>query len=516
MSTDGTLCGASLHEGPVAALTGDRHSKEEPLSDDVPTGYNTPIPRKITTPDRVDTRIGELRFEDGVPTLDTTARLFDHLDFMRGVEVFLNCVPAASLEGLRRGMVELGRDACHKAAITDKLLDSNPLLLTGNTDTVYALVMLDIERDGPTVIEVPPGCGPGTVDDAWFRFVVDLGMPGPDRGAGGTYLIVAPGYAGERPDGWFVAESPSAVNLVILRGFLVDGKPDAAVQLFESGVRVYPLARRDNPPAMEWTSLSEAVVNTVHANDFSFYEEIAAVIAREPVEVIDAETRGVLASIGITKDAPFAPDDRMRRILTDAAAVGNGTARAMAFRSRDADFALYEDRRWMNPFPGGDYRFLRDGGVAGRYLDARTTFFYLATVNTPAMALKMVGRGSQYALATVDAQDNPLAGAASYRLRLPSGIPAADFWSVVVYDPQTRSELQTASPLPSLDSKRDHVEYNADGSIDVLFGPARPPALASNWIQTVPGKGWFAILRLYGPREGWFDGTWKPGDIEPD
>lgn len=486
------------------------------MSDTTPTGYNTPIPAKITTPDRVDTSIGELEFEDGMPTPDTTAKLFDHLDFLRGVEVFLNGVPAASLEGIRRGMLELGHDACHKAAITDQLLDSNPLLLTGNTDTVYALAMLDIERDGPTVIEVPPGCGPGTVDDAWFRFVVDLGMPGPDRGAGGTYLIVPPGYAGERPEGWFVAESPSAVNLVILRGFLLDGRPDAAVHLFRSGVRVYPLALRNNPPTMEWSSLSGAVVNTVHANDFSFYEEIAQVIAKEPVDVIDAETRGLLASIGITKDAPFAPDDRMRRILTDAAAVGNGTARAMAFRSRDTGFTLYEDRRWVNPFPGGDYRFLREGGAEGRYLDARTTFFYLATVNTPAMALKMVGRGSQYALATVDARDDPLSGAASYRLRLPAGIPAADFWSVVVYDPQTRSELQTASALPSLNSKRNRLEYNPDGSLDVVFGPNRPQTLAANWIQTVPGKGWFVILRLYGPLESWFDGTWKPGDIEPD
>ncbi|MFD5331339.1 DUF1254 domain-containing protein [Cellulosimicrobium cellulans] len=231
------------------------------------SGYNTPVPVQITTPDRVATSIGELRFDDGVPTAETTVRLYDHLDLLRGVEVFLNCVPAASLEGIRRGMVEVAGDACHQGVITDRLLDSDPLLLTGNTDTVYAIVMLDVERDGPTVIEVPPGCGPGTVDDAWFRFVVDLGAPGPDRGAGGTYLIVPPGYDGERPEGWFVAESPSAVNLVVLRGFLVDGRPDAAVQKFRSGVRVYPLSRRDDPPAMEWTSLSGVPVNTVHAND---------------------------------------------------------------------------------------------------------------------------------------------------------------------------------------------------------------------------------------------------------
>lgn len=477
--------------------------------------YNTPIPAQITTPDGVATSIGELHFVDGVPTHETTTKLFDHLDFSRGVEAFLNCVPAASLEAIRRGMVSVGCDACHKATITDRLLDSNPLFLTGNTDTVYAIAMLDIERDGPTVIEVPPGCGPGTVDDAWFRFVVDLGAPGPDRGAGGTYLIVPPGYDGERPEGWFVAESPSAVNLVILRGFLVDGRPDAALEVFTSGVKVYPLSSRDDPPAMEWTSISGAVVNTVHANDFSFFEEIAQVVAKEPIEVIDPETRGLLASIGITKDAAFAPDERMRRILADAAAVGNGTARAMGFRSREPEFFLYNDRRWVSPFPGGDYRFLRDGGRSGRFLDARTTFFYLATVNTPAMALKMVGRGSQYALATVDVDDAPLDGGKTYRLQLPADAPAADFWSVVVYDPQTRSELQTGQRLPSRNSKRDALAYNADGTVDIVFGPEQPETLAQNWIQTVPGKGWFALLRLYGPLEPWFDRSWKPGDIEP-
>lgn len=483
------------------------------MSDPVKPGYNTPIPAKIMTPDRVETRIGELRFTDGVPTHETTQELFDHLDFLRGVEVFLNTIPAASLEAIRRGLLDIGVDACNKGGITDRLMDSNPLFLTANTDTVYAFSMLDIERDGPTVIEVPPGCGPGTVDDAWFRFVVDLGAPGPDRGAGGTYLIVPPGYDGERPEGWFVAETPSAVNLVILRGFLVDGKPDAAVQMFESGIKVYPFSTWDNPPAMEWTSVSGAALNTVHANDFTFYEEVAHVVAKEPVDLIDPETRGLLSSIGIEKGRSFAPDERMRRILTDAVAVGNGTARALAFRARERAFFLYDDRQWTNPMPGGDFQFLRDGGTGGRFLDGRTVFYYLATVNTPAMALKMIGAGSQYALAAVDATGTPFDGSKTYRLRLPADAPAADFWSVVVYDPQTRSELQTGQPLPSRNSKRDTLAYNEDGSVDIVFGPEEPATLATNWIQTVADKGWFVLLRLYGPLESWFDGSWKPGDI---
>lgn len=189
------------------------------------------------TPDTVKPRIGTLRFVDGVPTAETTRDLSDHLDFLRGVEVFLHFIPATSLEGLRLGAVERGATQCHQALLFDQLMDSSPLFLTGNTDTIYCMVCLDLERDGPTVVEIPAGCGPGTCDDAFFRFVIDMGGPGPDRGQGGKYLIVPPGYPGQLPKDkqaggeYFVAQSTSYVNWIPLRGFLVDGKPDAAVKM---------------------------------------------------------------------------------------------------------------------------------------------------------------------------------------------------------------------------------------------------------------------------------------------
>ena len=138
----------------------------------------------------------------------------------------------------------------------------------------------------------------------------------------------------------------------------------------------------------------------------------------------------------------------------------------------------------------------------------------MATVNTPAMALKMVGVGSQYAIISADKDGGDLDGARTYRLNIPANAPAKDFWSVVVYDPQTRSELQTSQPFPSKNSRRDQLITNADGSVDLYFGPEAPAGQEANWIATVPGKGWFAIFRLYGPLEPWFDKTWKPGEIE--
>jgi len=440
--------------------------------------------------------------------------VFDHLDFLRGVEVFLNGIPPASLEAIYRGNVGLGVDAAHKVAIFETLMDSNALWLTGNTDTVYASAVLDLDRDGPTVVEIPPGTGPGTVNDAWFRFVIDMGLPGPDRGKGGKYLILPPGYEGEEPEGYFVARSPSYVNWLILRGFLVDGKPDVAARTFEAGLKIYPLSAAANPPKMEFINVSGVSNNTVHANTFAFYEELDAVIQREPLGVIDPETRGLLASIGMQKGKPFEPDARMTAILTDAVAVGNATVRAIMFDTREEGAYLYEGSQWFTPFIGGSHEWLRDGGDGGRYLDARSMFFYAATVNTPAMAMKMIGKGSQYAYNTRDSSGAYLDGSKRYKLNIPANVPAKDFWSVVAYDPQTRSELQTSQPFPSKNNKKSDLDVNPDGSVDLYFGPTAPAGHEKNWVETIPGKGWMVLIRLYGPLDPWFDKTWRPGDFE--
>jgi hypothetical protein len=476
--------------------------------------YNTPVPEKIMTPDKVETRIGTLEFFDGLPTPETSQKVWDNLDFMRGVETFLNGIPIASLEALRLGHVGMGVTRSNQMLLADQLLDSNPLFLTGNTDTVYCSGFLDLDRDGPTVVEIPPGCGPGTLNDAFFRFVIDMGAPGPDRGQGGRYLIVPPEFEGDVPEGYFLAQSPSYVNWVILRGFLVDGKPDAANAMFKDGVKIYPLKDKAAPPEMEFVSFSRTHFNTIHANNFEFYTELDQVIQREPLGMLDPEIRGLFTSIGIIKGKPFAPDARMKGILTEAVATGNATARAIVFDSRTKETFYYPDSAWFTGFVGGSYEWLVDGGMGGRYLDARTLFFYCATVNTPAMALEMVGVGSQYAMAAKDKDGSYMDGGKNYKFNIPANPPAKDFWSVVIYDPQTRSELQTGQPYPSKNNKRDELIYNKDGSVDLYFGPNPPAGFEKNWIETVAGKGWFVILRLYGPLESWFDKTWRPGELE--
>lgn len=201
---------------------------------------------------------------------------------------------------------------------------------------------------------------------------------------------------------------------------------------------------------MKFIDVSGKAFNTVHLNDFHYYEEVNSVVQYEPNDAYSPEILGPLASIGIEKGKPFAPDERMKKILTEAAAVGNATARTIAFRSRQDGTYLYPNSAWFTCFIGGNYQFLSQPGV--RDLDARTHFIYYAAGVTPAMALKKVGLGSQYAAAATDSQGKPLDGSKTYKIHLPPNIPAKDFWSFVVYDNQTRSMLQTDQQFPSAGS----------------------------------------------------------------
>ncbi len=218
-----------------------------------------------------------------------------------------------------------------------------------------------------------------------------------------------------------------------------------------------------------------------------------------------------MASIGIVKGTPFAPDARMKKILAEAAAVGQATVRALAYRCRLKEAYFYPNSAWNTPFVGGSSEFLHQGA---RLLDARSYFFFYATGITPAMAIQRVGAGSAYAAAFVDAKSQPLDGGKNYKLHLPPNIPAKQFWSLVLYDTQTRSMLQTDQQFPSIGSQKKGVAINADTSVDVYFGPTPPSGKENNWVQTWPGKGWTVILRLYGPLQPFFDKTWRPSEIE--
>ncbi|WP_050749834.1 DUF1254 domain-containing protein [Synechococcus sp. BL107] len=486
-------------------------------SDDVPVGYTTPIPSELLTPDTVQTSIGTFNFFDGMPDPATVRKTFENLKFIRGYETFLTLMPAASIEMLRHGHEQIGADD-HTKVVLLSPLNSNPLFLTGNTDTIYGSTFFNLQDTGPMVIEIPAGLGPGTINDAFFRFVADTGAPGPDKGQGGKYLILGPDDAEpSNIEDYFVFRSPTYSNWLILRAFLdSEGKPDQAIANYENGLRLYPFSQKDNPPQMKFIKAGEKIFNTVHANNFEFFNELNTVIQREPIAFLDPELRGLASSIGLEKGKPFSPSPEEKKILEEAIQAGVAYVRSDMGKPRNKDVYFYQGKQWFTPFGGGSYEWLIDGGKGGRNLDARNNFFWGYTVNTPAMVLKMVGVGSQYGVVATDANSVYLDGGNTYKLTIDKDVPAKDFWSMVIYDPQTRSELQTGQLLPSKNSVRNQdIQTNSDGSIDLYFGPNAPAGQEANWIETVPGKGWFAVFRLYGPLQPWFDKTWQLNDIQP-
>ena len=453
--------------------------------------------------------LDELRYEGGYPTAESIAKLYDELDLQRAAQAYLDFIPAMSMQALLdmhprdHGVSETGGVIVYTEPGEGR---SKDIGLTYNTESMYASASVDLKQTGPAVIEVPPKVL-GIINDGFMRYVADLGNAGLDRGQGGKYLLLPPGYEGEVPEGYFVFRSSTYRNWVMVRGFEQDtGRGEAALAYYKEHFKVYPLGEGVHQPSV--VSASFTASDSTHPRDIRYFERLHQMVQYEPASAFTAEELGLLRSIGIVKGAPLRPDERLRRILADGARLGDGMAKAISFASRDPEAHVYPDRRWERIFIGG-YKFERDGA---RLLDARTLFHYCAIVVTPAMEAKMVGVGSQYLTTYRDASGAWLDGGKDYRLHLPAGIPAKDFWSVTVYDADTRSLLQNGQPKPSL-STYDKPEANADGSVDVFFGPRAPKGKEKNWVKTVPGKGWFPYLRLYGPLQPFFEQTWRPDDI---
>jgi len=389
-------------------------------------------------------------------------------------------------------------------------VDSRTVGLTFNDNTAYTWFWLDL-RNGPLVIEAPPMVY-GIADDMWYRWIGDLGITGPDQGRGGKYLLLPPGYKGDVPEGYFVLRSRTLTVTTGWRTFLEDGSPKPGVERVKKYLKIYLPSQAGNPPPLKFVDLSGVPFCMMQPADYRFWELLNEVVQDEPTEPLDEIRLGLFQSIGIQKGKPFAPDERMKKILTEAAAVGDATARTLAYHTRNKDAYYYPNSAWQVLFLGG-YQFQTEPDVLN--LDSYSFYFFMATGVSPAMEEKIVGRGSQYAFAARDAKGEPLDGGKNYRLHLPPKIPAREFWSVILYSDQTRSFIQTNQQYPSVSSQTKGLKVNADGSVDVYFGPKAPAGEEANWVQTIPGQTWNTLFRLYGPLEPWFNKTWRPAEIEP-
>ena len=474
--------------------------------------------------------LSSLPFAENRPTPETAQTLRDELLFQRATQTYLWALPLVNTLGMKVGSEKVFGAGYNVLPVWKKRLDAKTLVTTPNSDVIYAMGYVDLGTDGPLVFEAPPNLQ-GILLDAWQRpipvdggrFFGDVGLPGPDAGKGGKFLLLPPGFKEAVPEGYFVYRSPTNTVFVFLRAFYQDPKNlTPAVALIERS-KIYPLNGKETARPMEFPDASGVPVDMLPIRDGNAFDELKKLVESEGTSLADSDGLGMLASIGIAKGKPFEPDAKTRAILDHAAKTAYKMSRVIGFEDVVAGRSLriYPDRRWINPMADATPENL--GGpfdlgwrrVAGGYLDldARIWFFTNYYSVSPGMLSQTPGRGAKYMIAFVDGSGANLSGGSSYRLRLPADIPAANFWSVTLYEAENGSGLANGQPFPSLGS-RDMPAQTADGSTDLYFGPTPPAGKAGNWLATVPGRGYFVVLRLYGPTAAAIDKSWKPGDIE--
>ena len=369
-------------------------------------------------------------------------------------------------------------------------------------------------HDGPLVLEVPPRVL-GLINDVWGRYVVDVGNAGPDQGQGGKYLLLPPGHAGDVPDGYFVVRSRTFGNragaVPRLPGERRPAPGGRALQAALACLSARP--KRRIRPRWRFVDISGAAFNIVPANDASFFEHVdrgrpgRAARGHRPGDAAACSPPSASARAAVR---PRRPDASASWPRPPPSATPPPAPSCFSYARPDA--YLLSQQRLEDVLPGNDYQFSPAGcstSMRGRCL------FYIGWGVTPAMTAKMVGIGSQYAYDRARRQGQHLDGGKTYRLHLPPDIPAKDFWSVLVYDPQTRSMLQTDQRFPSLSSQKEGIARQPRHLGRCLL---RPGAAAGQGERTgcrpSPARAGVIALRLYGPLEPWFDQTWRPGEIE--
>lgn len=452
----------------------------------------------------VESAIGTLEFDNQYPTDASMVTLLESMDLHGATQAYLWGIPLASFAnmqyyhedvfGVRQGQL------VQYATLEEKLG-----ILTSNATTPYILAFVDLAETGPWIVELPAGPTAGMVDDAWQRPVTDLGLPGPDRGQGARYFIAPPGYSGEPPTDYLFVESPTMNIFWAVR--LLD--PDPVVnERLKAGVRSYAYADRANPPQSTYASPTGPYW-WGPPRGMAYWERLHEILNREVVEERDRLFMALLRRVGITKGSPFEPTQDQRRILEEAALVGEAMAKAGDLAKRSTE-PYWSGARWKLAL-GLDPSQRQE---TYDELDERAEWFYEAVSTSAGMVTTTPGLGSVYHASYEDSDGDWLIGSGSYTLHMPPNPPAAQFWSVAVYSWDTRTLIDNDQRKAALSSRQD-LAVNADGSVDLYFGPTLPAGASdSNWVQTIPGQGWWVYLRFYAPTEAYFDKTWSIGDFE--
>ncbi|EAZ82297.1 DUF1254 domain-containing protein [Algoriphagus machipongonensis] len=478
--------------------------------------------------------LANLPFENDFPTKETVETLEDEVYFQRAVQVYHWALPAMNMYSMKEAVANEFGSGYEVLAVYKDRLNAKTIITTPNSDVIYGIGFLDLKADGPMVIDAPPMLQ-ALIDDMWHRpidgptidgkkYSADIGLPGPDKGKGGKYLILPPDYSGDiDAKNYFVYNSRTNGVFVFLRSFFEDPnnlKPAAENMM---RIKIYPYGKESEAKEMKFPNASNIPVNMVAPQDITYFEMLNRFVQNEVVDESDSYMRGMLAAIGIEKGKPFEPTDHQKELLNDAAQTAWKMAKVIAFNTWETlpKAKWYSDRQWNSHIRDGgetfgkaydDFEF-KVAGMEETDVDARLHMFLNAYSISPGMGSTTPGVGAKYLEAAKDSDGNFLDGGETYKLTLPANIPAKNFWSITAYDPVTAAGLDNGQAFPSLGS-RDMPKKNEDGSTTIYFSPEAPEGMEGNWVKTVPGKGWFTLLRLYGPEEAFFDKSWVPGDFE--
>jgi hypothetical protein len=450
------------------------------------------------------------QFVNGYPTTQTIQQAYDEADLNRAIQCYRFFYPSVSILATWEGNITGG-------VVPNKIfamLDGTPeqLVFTPNSDTRYAGLTIDLSETGPMVIDIPPGPIMSVVNDLNQLYVMDLGLPGPDKGKGGKYLLLPPGYRGKAPAGYYTGMPTTNRILVLVRAIPLTGGADAAEALIKS-VKVYPLNKTAGWTDPTWVNLNKPNLDFTPVpweTNIQYWSKLHDLIDKEPPYPAYRAMYGELAELGIEKGKPFNPDSRMKGILEKAAKTGDAIMRVQSFADRRPEKMVWPDRKW-------EWAVLRYGNgtfETENYTDlyAREKWFYQAQIESPAMFNRAPGAGSLYWLGVKDSTGAYLDGGKTYKLSVPLPVPDKLFWSITIYDNATRSEIATDQHKAALRSLFE-LKGLTGNSVDLYFGPTAPTGKDSLWIKTIPGKGWFTYFRIYAPETPAFDGTWKPGDF---
>jgi hypothetical protein len=430
----------------------------------------------------------------------------------RAVEAVIWGMPAVNLDLMLQAMIVSAKGKPNQIVYWSRLPDWKNQTLTPNPDVIYLMPFFNTKDAGPMVLEIPPadnGVINGTVMDAWQVPLEDVGPAGVDKGKGGKYLILPPGYAAGVPDGYIALPSPNYQGYALLRSILQSGSDvDVAKAVaYAKRIKVYPLSQAANPPATTFVDAIDVVFDSTIPYDLHFFQSLDRVVQMEPWLPRDKVMIDMLKSIGIEKGKPFNPDTETQDVLNSAAR----EARAWLEIRYEGMFRPYFDiSRWALPAMP-DYLKASSNGFSdpNTYpVDSRGLAFTFAFF-TP----KHLGQGQSYLMTLKDRDGQNLDGGNSYRLAVPSNAPVSQYWSATVYDRATHGLIRNMT-RSGRGSQSPGLQKNADGSVDIYFGPKAPAGKEANWVPTDP-KGQFEVLfRLYGPERAYADKTWKLPDIE--